>query len=306
MGKTIGIFASAGVVGDRESAKNAQAKLEREGYRIKCAPSVFASEGLFPGDGKTLAGEFMDLYMDRDVDMLLAVKGGYGSSRILEHLDYKTLAANPKKVCGYSDVTALIAALNEKAGLSALHGPMIVSMDSDMTERSYRQLLDRLEEPYGREEQDFFKGYSFSDGDRPAVLVPGKAEGILKGGNLCVFTSLLGTPYEADCSGAVLFLEDIHEEPYRVHRMMNQLKMSGALDRAAGFLIGQFTKCEQPEGEMRFQPKVPEIMEEFLLPLGKPVLKNLPSGHISDNMTLIMGKKVSLDLGKVDFEVKYL
>jgi len=303
---TIGVFSSGGVIQDREAAEGAIQQLKEQGYKIRQTPSLFGSDGLFPADGETLAGEFMELYLDSGVDALLALKGGYGTARLLSHLDYKVIGEKPKKVCGYSDLTVLVSAFVDKSGLEALHGPMIVSMDEEMTDRSYSQLLNRLGESFGREDEDFFGGYGNHDEEGPLVLSPGKAVGLLKGGNLCVLTTLLGTDFEPDFEGAILLLEDVNEEPYCIHRMMNHLKMCGALDRAVGFIVGRFTGCAQPEGEKRFQPSIRAVMEEYLIPTGKPVLYNVPVGHIDDNMTVIMGKPLSMDLSESGWQLRYL
>jgi muramoyltetrapeptide carboxypeptidase len=304
-GKSIGIFSSGGVIGDRMAFERGIQILEDHGFLIKKAPHLYGSSGLFPSDGETLARDFMDLYLDSEVDILLASKGGYGTSRILPFLDYNAIKNEPKVVCGYSDLTALLSALVDRAEIPVYHGPMITSLGSGISKRSLDSLLDFFGGASEQGSGNFFKYYGDCEKEIE-ILSPGSARGILKGGNLTVFTTLLGTDFEVDCAGSILFIEDIHEEPYRIHRMMNHLKMNGSLDKAEGFLIGQFTNCGQPSGETRFQPDIKDIMREFLIPLKKPVLWNLPAGHTADSMTLVPGRTLLMECETSQLKISYL
>lgn len=302
---TLGIFSCSAAVRKPEDIQRGIKKLTERGYAVKTADSLYKRSGLFPADAETLAEEFHTLYFDSEVDLMIAARGGYGSSRMLPYLDFGALGRKPKPVCGYSDVTALLCSLVHKAGLVALHGPVLSDIGGRCTERSIDDLLERMSLANSGEPGSFF-GREFTDSESTTrVLSPGRASGVLTGGNLSVLTSLLGTDFELDGGHSLLFLEDVNEAPYRVHRMMNQLKMSGVLDRAEGFLLGKFSGCG-PDSDDEFSPDIIDIMKEFLSPLEKPVLWNLPVGHEEDNMTLMFGRKLSMTLGDDTLSLGYL
>jgi muramoyltetrapeptide carboxypeptidase len=202
------------------------------------------------------------------------------------------VARHPKALIGYSDITALLLALHAKTGLVTFHGPNAAS-EWNPTNVSWLQRI------LWQGEQASFEN-PLDKGDllapvrhRVRTLVPGKARGKLLGGNLTVLTALLGSPYLPDFSGSILFLEDIDEAPYRIDRMLVQLKLAGVLDRLSGFVWGNCTRCGPGEGFGSLT--IPDVLADHIVPLGIPAYSGAMFGHIAQQFTLPVGVEVELD-----------
>jgi muramoyltetrapeptide carboxypeptidase len=254
--------------------------LSERGYTPRLFPSCFGPpvlEFLAASDARRLA-DVHAAFADPDVDAVLALRGGYGCTRLLDRLDAALLRRHPKLLIGYSDLTALHALL-DREGIASLHAPMPASdwglpgsaADTDA-------LFDRLARGWRR-------GEAIGRAEPHALSRGGRARGRLIGGNLAVFTALLGTPFLPDCRGALLFLEDISEEPYRVDRMLTQLRSAGVLDAVAGLVLGSFTGAETPEA----------VLADQLARFGPPVLAGWPSGHGQPNRPLPLGLLAEMD-----------
>ncbi|MEN0111844.1 MAG: LD-carboxypeptidase [Planctomycetota bacterium] len=252
-------------------------------YRDLCSPVGYLS-----GADDDRAAELNEAFTDPDTTVVLAARGGYGVGRILDRIDFGLLSARPKVVCGYSDITALHAAVQRRCGLVSLHGPNLVdgwgdvSVDTLAERQAIHALLTHATQP-GRE---LIADRSVA----PQALVGGAAEGRLVGGNLAVLVSLVGTPWEPDFDGAILAIEDVGESAYRVDRLLNQLRTAGRLERVAGVVTGYFTGGDSAEA-----PSIEEVLAEYLTPLGVPVLAKGPFGHEHPNLPLPMGAAVRLD-----------
>lgn len=260
-------------------------------------PVVFEScrsaHGYFAGSDRLRADDINRAFADAAIDGVLCIRGGYGAQRLMNLIDFDLIAANPKFFCGYSDITALHIMINQHCGFVTFHTPMAATefyqkIDGDTLE-SYRNILA------GR-----FYGDLKNPADMPfKALTAGSAQGILTGGNLSLVASSLGTPYEIDTKGKILFLEDVDEEPYSVDRMLTQLKMSGKFRDCAGILLGYWTNCkaENPERSLTLD----EVFKELLIPEGKPILANLACGHSLPSISLPLGAKVKMDasMGKI-------
>lgn len=230
--------------------------------------------------------------MDKKVNAVLCVRGGYGTARLLSLLDYKVIAANPKIFVGFSDITSLHCAFLTKANLISFHGPMLVSdfANLKMPEFTLKSFMETL----SGQGTELCKGYT---GKTVMILRNGVARGQFVGGNLAVLCTLLGTSWMPQFKGRILFIEDIGELPYRFDRMLTQLLNCGLLQQVAGVAIGLNVDCEDPKakGATEYRQSLEDVLRERLLPLKIPVVMGLPFGHVPHNGTLPVGIKVELD-----------
>jgi muramoyltetrapeptide carboxypeptidase len=229
----------------------------------------------------------------------MAVRGGYGVMRILPLLDFNAIRANPKVIIGYSDITALVNPIFQRSGMIAFHGPVASSTFDRYTLDSFRRTV-MSPAPAGEfAESDEFKGSVFGEA-RASTIVPGRAQGRLVGGNLSLVTALMGTPFDIDTAGKILFLEEISEEPYRIDRMMTQLALGGKLSACAGVALGRFNKCEAPmrKGEFRVSLSLEQVVRGILEPLKIPTMYGLSIGHIRSKLTVPVGALATIDTEK--------
>ena len=275
-GSLIGLVAPAGPM-DAERLARVPALYASYGYRCRLYPCCQPREGYLAGPDAARLADLHAALADPEVDAIHAIRGGYGCMRILDGVDAALLRANPKLLIGYSDLTALHA-LWARDGLPSLHAPM-----SDM-------LLPGREADQGALFATLQQGLRAGDvlapeRDPGGLRVPGRATGRLIGGNLSLVAALLGTPWAWNAEGAILFLEDVNEELYRVDRLLTQLRLAGVFDAVAGFVLGSFTAATSPQA----------LLGEMLGALGKPVLGGWPTGHGTPNRPLPLGVQVELD-----------
>jgi muramoyltetrapeptide carboxypeptidase len=259
----------------------------RARYDVRHAPDVLDRAGFLAGSDERRLAELLRAIEDDAVHAIVAARGGYGATRILDRVPPDLVARHPKLLVGFSDVTALHAVW-ARAGVRSLHASMVAFL-GDTPEARFERWVRAVE------------------GAPPAPLVglaaiaPGRARGPLLGGNLAVLTSLFGTPHALPLDGAVLFLEDTDERPYRVDRMLTTWRQAGALSRVAGIALGAFTRCDPGTDGVR----VEAVLRERLRDLGVPVVEGVPAGHVDDNLELSLGATVVLDAdaGTLAFEV---
>ena len=220
-------------------------------------------------------------------DPILCVRGGYGVLRILDQVDFDAAARNPKLVVGYSDITALQLALFKHAGLISISGPMVAAEWKEPDGLNCRHFLDLA--------ADSYEPSPIDPDNKQRTLIPGEAEGLLLGGNLSLITKLIGTPHLPDLSGAILFLEEIGESPYRVDGMLAQLQMAGILDQLAGLVFGGFTGYELEPGKPTLTMQ--EVFEDYVSDLGIPVATDLRYGHFPEKVAIPIGVRARLDAG---------
>jgi muramoyltetrapeptide carboxypeptidase len=227
------------------------------------------------------------MFADRRVKAIVAVRGGYGTPRLLSGLKYRLVALNPKILVGYSDMTALQLALWKKCRLVTFHGPMAgVEMAN--------KIDPFTEEMFWRIVTSATSMGEVALRSTPTRLTPGRSTGRLLGGNLSMLVSLLGTRFFPEMSDAVLFLEEIGEEPYRVDRMLTQLRNAGVISTCRGIVAGQFTDCV-PKDPTKPSLSVDELLLQTARLTTRPVLSNLPFGHVPSKMTLPVGLRVRVD-----------
>ena len=243
--------------------------------------------GYLSADDAQRAADLNNAFLDDSIDGILSIRGGYGAHRILPLLDWERIRLHPKYFSGYSDVTALHTALNQHCSLVTYH--------TIMPSTEYYQTVDDYS--MGWLKKALFgslTGRLDHPADQPVkTLVGGFAEGRLCGGNLSLLIASLGTPWEIDTRGKILFLEDIGEKTYRVDSMLTQLRNAGKFRDCAGVILGAWTDClpEYPEKTL----ELPEIFEELIAPAGKPVLMDVACGHVLPTLALPLGANVRLD-----------
>ena len=259
-GDTVAITATSGICHAEKLSQGIQT-LESRGLNVRVMESCYASHGEYlAGEDDLRLRNLHTAFADNNIKAIFAARGGYGAARLLPYLNYRLIRRNAKIFTGFSDVTALHIALNQRCNLPTYHGSMPAT--------------------------DF--SFSPTMGIIPAAtsLYPGKATGILTGGNLSVIASTLGTPYEIKTRGRILFLEETEEPPYRVDRLLLQLKLAGKLREAAGIAFGDFS----PESLETLHIAI----QELVLTERKPTIWGLSCGHTSPNYTLPLGQKVTL------------
>lgn len=258
----------------------------RQRYEVVYEPAITERTGFLAGSDARRLAELEAALADPDATCLLAARGGYGATRLLDRLDPERVRAANKLLIGFSDITALHA-LWARAELGSLHGPMTASLGA-MDEAGLARWIAAVEA---------------GPGERFTALVAlrgGRAQGRLLGGNLAVLCALLGTPYLPAFDGAVLFLEDVGERPYRVDRMLTSLAQAGVLARLSGVALGGFTDATPGADGV----SVEQVLEERLGGLPIPVVRGLPAGHLDDNRVLHLGSLVELDAdrGTLDYQ----
>jgi len=267
--------------------------LKSQGFNIKEGKFLYEKVGYLAGEDRERAQDFMDMFKDETIDMILCMRGGYGSMRILPLIDYEIIRSNPKIFVGYSDITSLLNTINSRCGLITFHGPMGNSNFNDVdTLNSFLTTLMNGYRPY--------KLLNPLGIDLTRNII-GKATGKIVGGNLSLITATLGTPYEIDTKNNILFMEDINEQPYVIDRMLTQLHLSGKLHQCSGFIIGQFTGCSLPNYEKSLT--INEVMLDKILSLNKPTLSNFMCGHDYPNLTLPIGVKAEIDCHKGEINI---
>ncbi|MFO1328323.1 MAG: LD-carboxypeptidase [Rubrivivax sp.] len=283
-GATLGVVAPAGSAGPQWVAQ-VEGWLQAAGFGARVYPGCHQRDRYLAGPDARRLEDLHAAFADPAVDAIVCLRGGYGSARLLDRLDADRVARHPKPFIGYSDITALHAAINPLCGFATWHGPMLTSdLLRDGGEASRAGWLAALTERWD-------VGRALPHGGAAlATWVPGRVRAPLAGGNLATLCSLLGTPWAPDLRGAIVFLEDVGEDLYKLDRLLTQLRLAGALQAAAGFVVGSFS--DTPGGDDPYP-----LIESFLAPLGKPVLAGWPAGHCTPHWPLPMGAAVELDAG---------
>jgi len=280
-GDTILIVAPGGTVEQRDALDRGITALERMGFRVRLEDRIFTSSRYLAGDDLSRSEEFMHAFEDPSVHAVLALRGGYGCSRLIPYLMEKRLRQHPKIFMGFSDITTLHMFLRRRFGWVTFHGPMAASIGSIPAEQEHH-LLSLWTDP------GYCPALQF---DQLEPWFPGSAEGILVGGCLSIVAASIGTSYEIKTEGKILFLEDQGEPPYRLDRMLTHLHLAGKLQNIAGILLGSFLDCEPTQGNYT----AADILREMLIKHRVPVLAGFPAGHGLENWAIPFGIKVRMD-----------
>jgi len=275
-GDTIGIAAPAGPF-RTDLFTQGMDILRDMGFKVQIPDAVFQREGFLAGPDEVRADVINTLFGDPDIHGILCARGGYGSTRVLPHLDWAVIRRHPKVFVGFSDITVLHCVLLDRAGLVTFHGPMGTTL-AKATEASL-SLLQRVLTSDVPVDLKPFEG---------VVLNHGEAEGKIIGGNLAMLCHLVGTPYQPSFDGCLLFIEDVTEAPYRIDRMLVQMTLAGCFDGVAGLVLGQFQDCG-------ISAEIHDVFMRTFGPLGIPVVAGFPIGHGEENATLPIGLRARLN-----------
>ncbi|MGG3794445.1 LD-carboxypeptidase [Pseudomonas paraversuta] len=251
------------------------------GYQLRVLPGVWEKDGYLAGSDAVRLRDLHDAFADESVDAIFCLRGGYGSPRLLAGIDFALLRRNPKPFVGYSDITALHLAITRYAGFVTFHGAMLnadlLGNKLEPTEFGLWQMLSGQQSPVLEHPPAFAL----------TTLAPGSASGRLLGGNLSMICATIGSAFELDDEGIILFIEDVNEPLYRVDRLLTHLRLAGKLNRLRGVLVGDFAGVDSVA--------LHRLLQQELGPLGIPVLAGWRSGHCNPNLTLPLGAQVRLD-----------
>lgn len=287
-GDTIGVATPASPV-EPEILEAGEALIRELGFEPRRGASVTARRGYLAGTDDARAEELMELVRAPDVQAIWCARGGYGCQRILPRLDAASFRRAAKPLVGYSDVTTLLLWQRRAAGLMGIHGPMLERSPASEDHRALARALTAVGDP------PRLAGRPLS-----AETGGGWREGRLTGGSLSLVVASLGTPWEIDTRESILLLEEVHEAPYRVDRMLHQLLAAGKLEAAAGIGIGSTVGCET---EAKDSPKLEEVLREILEPLGLPTVVGLPFGHGDVNVPWPHGGRAAIDAARGEIEL---
>jgi muramoyltetrapeptide carboxypeptidase len=287
-GDTIAITSPAGAVWDDAQVEKFKGIVEGLGFKVKLGQTLKEKHGYFAGADELRAKELNTFFADKEVQGIFCMKGGWGCARILDKIDYNLIGKNPKVLMGFSDITSLLIAIYSKTGLVTFHGPVGNSGWNDFSVDYIKRVLMKKEA--------VTYSYPEKDEDKPYIITPGKAKGILVGGNLTVLAGIIGSEYLPDWKNKILFLEEAKEEPYSVDRMLTQLKLAGVLQNISGFIFGKCVKCDAEEPQKAFLLK--EVLEQHLKPLGIPAFYGAMIGHIENKYTIPIGVEAEIDAEK--------
>lgn len=310
-GDTIAFVAPARTP-DREKILLAKMRLEQRGFHVSLPADLFRQHGYLAGTDQQRADEIMSAFKDQNVDAIFCATGGFGTTRLLHLLDYEVIRKNPKILTGYSDITGLHLAIHRHTGLITFHAPNVDSGLGALSEfskhwfwRAINNPTDQANEPYSLSPFDF----RLADGNRfdqtayqencqlPTPRHFGKhttAEGRIVGGNLSLVAALMGTPFEIETKGNILFLEDIGEAPYRIDRMLSTLQLAGKLDEMNGAVLGTFTERFDQDRSNEGQSVI-QVLASYFGTQSKPVIYGFPFGHHTCNATIPIGVRCRID-----------
>ncbi len=290
-GDTIMFVAPAAPV-KAEAVKPYAQRLEKAGFKVMVPANLERSANYLAGTDEERATELNQAFRDPKVNAIFACRGGYGLTRILDKLDYEALRKNPKIVTGFSDLTGLHLAIARKARVVSFHSPLVMtSLVKPGSEYTFA-LNSFSRAVFAEQYTQKSLGYTIDipKGHEVKSLTKGKARGRLLGGNLSLICATMGTPFEIEPDGAILFFEDVNEAPYRVDRFLSQLRLAKVFEKVAGIVVGNFNVKDTKESQ-----EIDRVVREYLQGLKVPIMTNFPVGHLTNNATLPHGTLVELD-----------
>lgn len=281
-GSRVALVAPAGPLRIPADIDRAVANARTLGWEPVLGEHAREKYSYFAGHDDERLADLNDALRDDSIDAVWCLRGGYGAMRLLEGIDYDALRRRPKAIIGYSDITAFHCAVATRCGLASIHGPTARSTLTPFAERSLRAAVRREGNPCGT-----------APGAR--VLVSGRARGHLMGGNLALLCALHGTPFQPRYEGAILVLEDVNEAPYRIERMLLQLRLSGALQSCAAIAFGAFTNLGEKDSGLGGSRTLDAVLQEAADRAGVPALAGIPMGHVDDQWSMPLGLEAELD-----------
>ncbi len=288
-GDLIGIVSPASPPSSQEKIDKGVLYLERLGYRVRIGRHVMAQHGYLAGTDELRAEDLNSMFRDPEVKAIFAIRGGYGTPRLLQMVDYSAVRRNPKILVGYSDLTALQLALYKKTGLITFSGPMVgvemwSAIDPFTEEHFWRVITSSSRVGDLRNPQE----------EPTSVYNRGRSSGVLIGGNMSLLMSLLATPYLPSLRRTLLLLEDVDEAPHRVDRMFAQLHHAGITKNISGLVLGRFTDCV-PSDPSTPHLTIEEVLADAIRRFDCPVVSNFQYGHLAKKLTVPLGLKAVLD-----------
>jgi muramoyltetrapeptide carboxypeptidase len=292
-GDTIGLIAPASSTLEDEGIRFSHDLIRSLGFKVKNGAHIFDRQQYLAGEDRARADDVNDMFADDKVDAIFCLRGGYGTPRILPYLDYDLIANNPKVLLGMSDITGILTAIHTKTGVVGFHGPNASSNYSDYSLIEFKKVLMHptpttligaappFEASEGRIDND----------NRLTYITGGVGKGRLIGGNLSLISVLMGTEFEPDFRGRIVFLEDVHEAPYRIDRMLTQLRLAGKLQEAVGIVFGKFTDSDTDGNTFSIE----EVLRDRTADIGIPVVRGFMIGHVHEQTVVPIGIEAELD-----------
>ena len=299
-GDTVGLVTPSGPISQKR-LDNALANMKALGLKTYYTDQVMQIDGYLAGSDTERLHELHGMFQNPKIDAIWCVRGGYGATRYLDHLDFALIHENPKPLIGYSDITALLNTIHQNTGNPCFHGPIAGSIFSEYTKESLSPLFSKTDTIFSLSANNIEKGEKES-AYQYRVVVPGKIEGPLVGGNLSLLSALVGTQHEVDTKGKVIFIEDVGEEPYRIDRMLTQLITSGFFSEAKGIILGVFADCEKKDtNSWTLQETINERIEH----IGLPCVYGFSFGHIKDQVTFPIGAYANMNSASATLTLQY-
>ena len=300
-GNTIGVISPSSPSEKKSEVVRGKETLESMGYRVVLSKNLNKTKGLVAGTEEERAEDLHEMFRRDDVDAIFVTQGGYGSAQLLRYLDFDMISQNPKIFTGFSDITSLHLAINKRSEMVTFHGPGLSRFNSeDLTDYTKNGFFKAIAEdsPIGEIKLANPKKWVNR-------INPGVAEGTLTGGNLTLICSTLGTPYEIDTRGKLLFIEDLDTEPWIFDHMLSHLRNAGKLDCVAGIVVGECHNCvPYPHNPGYYVDlSLEDILDYYLKPLNIPSIYGLPLGHTDDIATVPFGVWARLDADNKKFEI---
>ncbi len=297
-GDLIGVISPASSPNELERIEKGVKYLEGLGYKVDVGKNVGKVHGYLAGTDEERLDDLHSMFSNKDVKAIFNVRGGYGSGRLLDKINYGLIKRNPKIFVGYSDITALQMAFLKKTGLVTFAGPMVaVDFASDnvdpFTEENFWKIITSSKKIGKINNPNNEKFYTLSKG---------RGEGSLIGGNLALLISLMGTDYQPHFNNSILLLEDIGEDPYRIDRMFYQLKYAKVFSKIKGVILGRFVDCyikDKTQSSLTLNDVISDYLEELKI----PVLYNVKHGHIKENLTIPWGLKTKINTSRCFIEI---
>lgn len=294
-GDTVVLVSPASATFNSVDLQIAKESLEALGFKVRAGEHMLERHGYLAGEDKARADDINKAFADKSVAAVHAIRGGWGSARVLPYLDYDTIRRNPKVLLGYSDITALHMAINGKTGLTTFHGPIGLGRWDAWSVDYYKRVLMAGEQVTFSPKQGLSDRNSLTQTEfRVQTITPGRARGRLLGGNLSILAAVMGSPYVPDFQDAILFCEDVGEDYYRIDRMVTQLKLAGVLGKIKGFVFGGCSECGPGNGNFGALT-LEEIFSDHIKPLGVPAWQGAMIGHAQPQWTLPEGAQVEID-----------
>jgi muramoyltetrapeptide carboxypeptidase len=296
-GDVIGIISPASSTDDFTNVEFGVKYLEKIGYKVEVGKNVGKTHGYLAGNDDERADDFHYMFNRKYINAIMCIRGGYGSTRLLDKIDYKLIKDNPKIFVGHSDITALQMAILNKTGLITFAGPMLAVDFADevssFTEEIFWAMVTSNKK-IGKIHQP--------DDEKIFTLVKGVSKGRIAGGNLSLLSSLVGTNYLPELKDKILLIEEVSEVPYRIDRMLNQLRLAKVFNQVKGVILGAFTDCNETDPAKRTLT-LGEVIADYFESLKIPVIYNLKHGHIKDSITIPIGIMVKLNASRNYLEI---